>query len=69
MTMQEIPIDELLEKTGSLYKLAILASRRTIELYEGAAKLVDTNVDSKAPYIALKEILEGKISYKVKEKK
>ena len=67
--MQDIPIDELLKKTGSIYKLAVLASRRTIELSEGAAKLVDANPDSKVSQIALKEILEGKIMYKEKEKK
>lgn len=67
--MQDIPIDELLKKTGSVYKLVILAARRAIELSEGAAKLVDANPDSKVPSIALKEILEGRISYKVKEKK
>lgn len=66
--MQNIPIDELLKKTGSIYKLAILASRRAIELNEGSAKLIDVNPDSKISYIALKEILEGKISYKIKEK-
>ena len=67
--MQDIPIDELLKKTESVYKLAILASRRTIELSEGAAPLVSTTHDSKAWHIALEEILEGKISYKVKDQK
>ena len=67
--MEDMPIDGLLKKTGSIYKLCILASRRTIELSEGAQKLVDAPLDTKPAQIALKEILEGKISYKVKEKK
>ena len=67
--MQDIPIDELIKKTGSIYKLAILASRRTIELNEGASPLVNTSPDSKVAQVALKEILEGRISYKVKDQK
>lgn len=67
--MQDVPIDILLEKIGSVYKLVILASRRAVELNDGAAKLVEANVDEKIPAIALKEILEGKISYKAKEAK
>ena len=65
--MQDMPIDNLLDKTGSLYKLVILASRRAIELGEGAARLVDAKTEEKTGSIALKEILDGKISYKVKE--
>ena len=62
--MQTIPIDKLLDKTGSAYKLVIVAARRAIELSEGAAKLVDVAPDMKAGNVALKEILEGKITYK-----
>ncbi len=69
MSTNEIPIDELLKKTGSIYKLSIIAARRTIELAEGAARLVDAPVDAKPSSVALKEILEGKISYKEKGEK
>ena len=64
--MRDISLDELLKKTGSMYKLVILAARRAIELGDGAAKLVDTPQDTKIGDIALIEIAEGKISYKVK---
>jgi len=67
--MQEIPIDKLFEKTGSIYKLVTLGFRRAIELNEGATKLVEAKPDVKVTTLALKEILEGKISYKVKEEK
>lgn len=69
MSIQDIPIDELLKKTGSIYKLSILAARRAVELSDGAAKLVDASLDAKAGQIALKEILEGRISYKEKAEK
>lgn len=67
--MQDMPIDELLKKTGSIFKLVLLASQRTLELSDDAARLVDASASDKPSDIALKEILEGKISYKVKEKK
>lgn len=60
-------IDQLIDKTGSAYKLAIMTARRAIELSEGAAKLVDAPQDQKPINIALKEIIEGKVSYKTKE--
>lgn len=67
--MQYVPIQELLNKTGSMYKLAVLASLRAVELGEGAAKLVEASPETKVTTLALKEILEGKISYKIKETK
>ena len=67
--MQGPAIDKLLDKMRSIYKLVILASRRTIELADGAQKLVDTPADFKPANIALKEIMEDKITYKVREEK
>ncbi len=61
-------IADLLSKTGSTYKLVILASRRAIELSEGAATLVDST-ETKAINLAIQEISEGKITYKVKDEK
>ncbi len=67
--MQSPPIDKLLDKMHSIYKLVILASRRTIELADGAQKLVDAPPDFKPANIAMKEIMEDKITYKVREEK
>lgn len=67
--MQDIPIDKLIDRTGSIYKLVVLASRRALELIGDAAKLVETSPDTKPGSIALKEIIEGKVTYKIKEKK
>lgn len=58
-----VPREELLDKTGSIYKLCVLASKRALELNAGAPKLVE--VDSQKPIaIALQEIKEKKITYK-----
>lgn len=67
--MQAPPIDKLMDKIHSIYKLVILSSRRTIELADGAQKLVNASADAKPSEIAIEEIIEGKISYKVKEGK
>lgn len=67
--MQAVPIDKLLDKTHSVYKLVILAAKRAIELSEGAQKLVDMPVDAKPASIAMEEIIEGKVTYKIKEGK
>jgi len=67
--MQDAPIDKLLDKTHSIYKLIILASKRAIELADGAQRLVDEPVNAKPAHIALAEILAGKVEYKIREEK
>ena len=64
--MTYISVENLLKKTGSVYKLVILASRRALELNRGAAPLVKEEKPSRLSTIALKEIQEGKISLKKK---
>lgn len=56
-----------MEKVGSRYKLVVLASKRTLELAEGKEKLVEAPSTAKLSAIAIKEIREGRITYKVKE--
>lgn len=67
--MHDAPIDKLLDKTHSIYKLVVLASRRAIELADGAQRLVDEPADAKPAHVALDEIMAGKIEYKIKEEK
>lgn len=66
--MINIGVDELMKKTNSIFKLAILASRRAYELSQGSAKLVEIDPNAKISTIALQEILSGKITYKEKAK-
>ena len=58
--MSYVPIQDLLIKTGSIYKLVILASRRATELNAGALRLVETDIE-KISSIALEEIAQGKV--------
>ena len=61
--MAQVPIEELLKRCGSVYKLVILAAKRAKEVAEGAPPLVESG-HHKATSIALNEILEGKVLYK-----
>ena len=67
--MPDTDIQKLLNKVGSLYKLVVLTSMRAVELSDGAANLTGDKPDPKTINAALKEIAEGRIEYKVKEKK
>ena len=64
--MAQIPIEELLKRCGSIYKLVILAAKRAKEVAEGAPPLVET-AHRKVTSIALEEILQGKVLYKEPE--
>lgn len=61
--MAQVPIEELLRRCGSVYRLVILAAKRAKELAEGAPPLVQTP-HRKATSVALEEILQGKVLYK-----
>ncbi|MFH1996399.1 MAG: DNA-directed RNA polymerase subunit omega [Candidatus Omnitrophota bacterium] len=63
--MTYIPVEDLYKRIGSMYKLVVVAARRAAELTNGASKLVDIGVHAKISDIALAEINEGKISYKI----
>jgi DNA-directed RNA polymerase subunit omega len=62
--MSYIPMEDLLEKVDSRYKLVILASRRAVELNDGGQRLIDISPKAKSSTIALEEIRRGRISYK-----
>ncbi|MBI2447868.1 MAG: DNA-directed RNA polymerase subunit omega [Candidatus Omnitrophica bacterium] len=63
-----IPQEELLNRVGSIYKLVILASERALELNNGSPRLVDTK-STKVSTVALLEIKEGKVGYKIVDAK
>lgn len=56
----------LVDKThGSVYKLVILAAKRGLEIAEGAPKLVVAASSVKPSTVALQEIADGKVVYKL----
>lgn len=58
--MKQAPIDELLKRCSSIYKLVVISAKRAKELSEGAPKLVSTNL-KKVTSAALEEIHQGKV--------
>ncbi len=64
--MAKTPIEELLKRCPSIYKLVVVASKRAKELAEGAPKLIDTNT-KKITTVALEEIFQRKVLYKPNE--
>ena len=64
--MAQVPIEELLKRCGSVYRLVLLSAKRAKELAEGSTPLIETS-QKKVTSIALEEILQGKVLYKVDE--
>ncbi|MFH1846583.1 MAG: DNA-directed RNA polymerase subunit omega [Candidatus Omnitrophota bacterium] len=63
--MRKISRDELIELTGSVYKLCNLAALRAMELNSGMRKLVDSEPMEKVTTIAIREIAEKKIQLNI----
>ena len=67
--MAYVILEKLLKgNQDSLYKLVVLASRRALELGTGSERLVSLAPEAKLTSVALEEIKEDKITYKVKKK-
>lgn len=64
--MAQVPIEELLKRCGSAYKLVLLAAKRAKELADGSPTLVESQ-SRKVTTLALEEILQGKVLYKEEE--
>jgi DNA-directed RNA polymerase omega subunit len=56
-----VQVQDLLAKTGSIYKLVVLASKRALELNAGAPRLTEETDKQKISSIALEEIAQGKV--------
>ncbi|MCG2704853.1 MAG: DNA-directed RNA polymerase subunit omega [Candidatus Omnitrophica bacterium] len=62
-----VPLEDLLKKVDSIYRLVLMASRRAVEISDTGQKLVDISPRLKATTVALEEVRQGKISYRVPE--
>ena len=62
-------IEKLIQQTGSIFKLAILASQRTCELNDGYKAKIEDIKGKKLAAIALEEISEGKIEFTTEPEK
>jgi DNA-directed RNA polymerase omega subunit len=60
-----MPREKIFNNRDSIYKVTLLAARRAIELSNGAQKLVESE-SKKFSTIALEELSQGKVKYKIK---
>ncbi len=61
--MAYIPLEKLVRKDTSVFKLILTAAARANELAQGAQPLIQTG-SKKVSTIALEEIAAGKVNYK-----
>lgn len=60
--MSYVPLEKLIDKSnGSLFKLVTLASKRALELAEGAPRYIEVPMDTKVTTLAMMEISLGKL--------
>lgn len=62
--MEKNARQNLINRTGSIYKLCNLAAIRAMELNSGMKKLVDAEPNEKNTTIAIREIAAGKVKMK-----
>jgi DNA-directed RNA polymerase subunit omega len=61
-----MPREKIFKNGDSIFKVTLTAAKRAIELNNGAQKLVETR-SNKFSTIALEEISQGKVKYKLPE--
>lgn len=66
--MSYMPRESIFKNSDSIFKLTLIAARRAIEINSGSQILVETK-SKKASTIALEEISQGKVKYKIKGEK
>ncbi len=62
-----IPLEKMLDKNKSLFKLTLVAAERANQIMQGSKPLVVNPVSKRETTIALQEISEGKVYYKDEE--
>ena len=61
-----IDLETLYNKTGSIYKLVVMAAKRAIEINAGAAQLTQ-HQKGNVIATALQEISEGNVTFKARK--
>src|SRR3972149_5576809 len=60
--MTNVPLEDLMDKVDSKYRLVIIATKRSRQLNQGAAPTIQSK-GQKPTYIALEEMAAGKVEY------
>ena len=67
--MLGITIEKLMDKVDSKYRLVLIAAQRAVQLAKGAPPLVDAARSRKPTYLALEELAQGKLTYRIQKNK
>jgi len=60
--MTQVPLEDLMDKVDSKYRLVIIAAKRSRQLNQGTASTIQSK-GYKPTYIALEEMAAGKVEY------
>ncbi|MGH7387054.1 MAG: DNA-directed RNA polymerase subunit omega [Candidatus Methylomirabilales bacterium] len=60
--MTQVPLEDIMDKVDSKYRLVIIAAKRSRQLNQGTAPTIQSK-GYKPTYIALEEMAAGKVEY------
>ena len=66
--MLRVGMDQMINCTNSVFKLSNLVAKRAQELSQGSSNLIGESVTEKPVTVALKEVLDKRVSFKLVEK-
>ena len=67
--MARVTVEDCLEVIPNRFLLAMVASKRSKQLYKGAEPLIENKAKNKKIVVALREIAAGKIEFEIPQKK
>ncbi|MEJ2202255.1 MAG: DNA-directed RNA polymerase subunit omega [Desulfuromonadaceae bacterium] len=67
--MARITVEDCLRQIPNRFLLAMVAAKRTKQLYKGGQPLIENKSNNKKIVLALREIAAGKIEYEIPSRK
>jgi DNA-directed RNA polymerase subunit omega len=67
--MARVTVEDCLEVIPNRFLLAMVASKRSKQLYKGADSLIENKAGNKKVVLALREIAANKIEFEIPQKK
>ena len=67
--MARVTVEDCLEVIPNRFLLAMVAAKRSKQLYKGAEPMIDNKAKNKKVVLALREIAENKVEFKIPTRK
>ncbi|PLX97393.1 MAG: DNA-directed RNA polymerase subunit omega [Desulfuromonas sp.] len=67
--MARVTVEDCLEVIPNRFLLAMVAAKRAKQLYKGAEPLIENKSHNKKVVLALREIADGEIEFKLPQRK